>query len=196
MEIVGILAGTGWASGINLYLVAFLLGVTGRLGWADTPEALTRLDVMVIAGVLFLIEFVADKIPYLDNVWDAVHTFVRPIGAAALGAVLAGQSPSIGTALGAFVMAGLALNAHAAKATTRVAVNASPEPVTNISLSLFEDAGVVGLVVLAVTYPVVTVIIVGALVVGAGALIYFLWRAARTTWHRVGERFRRTAPTG
>jgi hypothetical protein len=179
-----------------LYLVAVLLGVTGRLGWADIPDVLMRWDVMIVAFVLFLIEFVADKIPYLDNLWDGVHTFVRPLGAAALGAVLAGQSPSIGVLIAAVVAGGLAINAHAAKATTRLAVNASPEPVSNISLSVFEDFGVAGLVVLAVTYPLVTVIVVGILVVGAGALVYFLWRVARKTWRRFGDRFGRTAPGG
>lgn len=196
MEIVGILAGSGWASGINLYLVAVLLGVTGRLGWADIPEVLMRWDVMLVAFVLFLIEFVADKIPYLDNVWDGVHTFVRPLGAAALGAVLAGQSPSIGAAVGALVMAALALNSHTAKAATRLAVNTSPEPVSNVSLSLFEDFGVAGLIVLAVTYPVVTVIVVAVLVVGAAALIFFSWRVARRAWRRVAGRFGNAVQTG
>ncbi len=196
MEIIGLLAGSGWASGINLYLVAVLLGVTGRLGWADIPDVLMRWDVMIVAFALFLVEFVADKIPYLDNLWDGVHTFVRPLGAAALGAILAGQSPSIGALIAAVVAGGLAINAHAAKATTRLAVNASPEPVSNISLSFFEDFGVAGLIVLAVTYPLITVIVVGVLVVGAGALIYLLWRVARKTWSRVGERFGRAAPAG
>ena len=191
METVGILAGSGWASGINLYLVTFLLGLAGRLGWADIPEVLTRLDVMIVAAILVVVEFVADKVPYLDNLWDAIHTVVRPLGAAALGAVVAGDSDSIGAALGAIVMALLALNAHSAKATTRLAVNTSPEPVSNVSLSLFEDVIVAGLVALAVTYPVVTMVIVGVLVVGAGAVTFWLWRVARRSWRRVRDRISR-----
>ena len=91
MDTIGILAGTGWASGINLYLVTLMLGIGQRAGWGDVPEVFGRLDVMIVAGILVVVEFFADKVPYLDNVWDAIHTFIRPIGAAAIGAVMAGQ---------------------------------------------------------------------------------------------------------
>ncbi|HEY7469874.1 MAG TPA: DUF4126 domain-containing protein [Acidimicrobiia bacterium] len=187
MDAVGLIAGSGWASGINLYLVTLLLGVAGRLGWGDIPPVLQRTDVMIVAGVLVAVEFVADKIPYLDNLWDAIHTVIRPLGAAALGAVVAGNSASIGAAVGATVAGLLALDAHAAKASTRVVVNASPEPVSNIGLSLAEDIGVAGLVTLAVTYPVVTVIVVAVLVVAATALTIWLWRVARRSWKKVGD---------
>ncbi len=182
MEAAGLIAGSGWASGINLYLVALMLGAAGRLGWADIPEVLTRLDVMIVAGVLYLIEFVADKVPFLDSVWDAIHTVIRPLGAAALGAVIAGDSASIGAAVGGIVAGALALDAHAAKASTRVVVNASPEPVSNIGISLAEDVGVAGLVTLAGTYPVPTIIVVAILVVAATALTIWLWRTARRAW--------------
>ena len=187
MEAIGIITGSGWASGINLYLVTLLLGVSGRLGWSDIPDVLTRTDVMIVAGVLFGIEFVADKIPYLDSVWDTIHTVIRPLGAAALGAVVAGESNSIGTALGAAVAGVLALDAHAAKATTRVVANASPEPVSNVALSLVEDVGVALLVALAVTFPVVTVIVVAILVVAATTVTILLWRVARRAWRKVGS---------
>jgi hypothetical protein len=186
MEAAGILAGSGWASGINLYLVTLMLGLAGRLGWADIPEVLTRVDVMIVAGILFAIEFVADKVPYLDNVWDAIHTFIRPLGAAAIGAVVAGESSSIGAALGAAVAGALALDAHAAKASTRVVVNASPEPVSNVTLSLAEDVGVAGLVTLAVTYPIPTIVVVIILVIAATALTIWLWRNARRAWKKLG----------
>lgn len=179
MEAFGVIAGAGWASGLNLYLVTLVLGLSGRLGWSDVPDVLTRTDVLVVAGVLFLVEFVADKVPYVDNLWDSAHTVIRPLGAAAIGAVLAGEASSVGTALGALVAGALALDAHAAKATTRVAANASPEPFSNIALSLFEDGLVVGLVVLAVTYPVVTVVVIAVLVVAATAVTVALWRVAR-----------------
>lgn len=186
MEAAGLIAGSGWASGINLYLVALMLGVAGRLGWADIPQVLTRLDVMIVAGILFVIEFVADKIPYLDSVWDVIHTVVRPLGAAALGAVIAGDSPSIGAAVGAAVSGVLALDAHAAKASTRVVVNTSPEPVSNIGLSLAEDVGVAGLVTLAVTYPVATIVVVAILAVAATALTIWIWGTARRAWKKLG----------
>jgi len=185
IETVGVLAGSGWAAGINLYLVTLMLGVAGRAGWTDIPDVLTRLDVMIVAGVLFAVEFVADKIPYLDNLWDVIHTFIRPLGAAAIGAVIAGDAESIGAAVGGVVSGVLALDAHSAKASTRVVANASPEPVSNIALSLVEDLGVGLLVVLAVTYPVVAIIVVAVLVVAATALTIWLWRAVRRAWRRV-----------
>ncbi|HEX9847587.1 MAG TPA: DUF4126 domain-containing protein [Acidimicrobiia bacterium] len=188
IETIGVLAGSGWAAGINLYLVTLMLGIAGRAGWTDIPEVLTRLDVMIVAGVLFAIEFVADKVPFLDSLWDAIHTFVRPLGAAALGAVIAGDSESIGAAVGAVIAGILALDAHSAKASTRLVVNASPEPVSNIALSLFEDVSVALLIALAVTYPLVSVIVVAVLVVFATMLTIWLWRAVRRAWHEVKNR--------
>lgn len=190
VDSLAIVAGAGWASGINLYLVTLLLGVGGRVGWAEIPDVLTSNVVIGVAGGLFLVEFVADKIPYVDNVWDAVHTFVRPLGAAALGAVLAGDASSIGSALGAAVAGVLALDAHAAKATTRLAVNTSPEPVSNIFVSVFEDLSVTTLVILAVTYPLATLVVVAVLVVAATTVTIWLWKAAKRAWCRV----RRKAP--
>ncbi|MGH8959060.1 MAG: DUF4126 domain-containing protein [Acidimicrobiia bacterium] len=160
VDTIGLLAGTGWAAGLNLYLATFLLGLAGRLDWLDVPSVLQRTDVMIVAGVLYGIEFLADKVPFIDNVWDAIHTFVRPLGAGALGYVIAGDSPSVGAAVGALLTGALALSAHSTKATTRAAVNTSPEPFSNIALSLFEDGLVAGLVALAITNPVVTLIVV------------------------------------
>jgi hypothetical protein len=189
MVSIGILAGSGWASGINLYLVTLLLGFARHSGWGDVPEVFGRTDLMVVAGILFAVEFVADKIPYVDNAWDAINTVVRPLGAAAIGAVIVGDAASIGTAVGAVVAGALALNAHAAKATTRVAVNASPEPVSNISLSLFEDVSVAGLMALALTYPAATVVVVVVLVVAAAALTLWLFRILRRASSALRNRF-------
>ena len=185
VETVGLLSGSGWASGLNLYLATFLLGVAGRVGWGDVPDVLTRVDVMVVSGVLFFVEFAIDKIPFLDNLWDAVHTFVRPVGAAALGAVIAGQASSVGAALGAVIAGLLALDAHSAKATTRLVANTSPEPFSNIGLSLAEDTGVALLVVLAVANPMVALVVVAVLVVAATALTIWLFRVARRNWGKV-----------
>lgn len=189
IETIGVIAGSGWASGLNLYLATLMLGIAGRSGWADIPDVLTRTDVMIVAGVLFAIEFVADKVPFLDSFWDAIHTFIRPIGAAAIGAVIAGDSGSIGAAVGGILSGLLALDAHSAKASTRVMVNASPEPVSNAAVSLFEDFSVAGLVVLAVTYPLITIIVVAILVVAATALTIWLWKAVRRAWGKVKARF-------
>jgi hypothetical protein len=188
-ETIALLSGAGWAAGLNLYLAVLMLGIAGRSGWADIPEALTRVDVMVVAGVLYVVEFFADKVPFLDSLWDTIHTFIRPIGAAAVGAVIAGDSGSIGAAMGALVSGVLALDSHSAKASTRLAVNASPEPFSNVALSLAEDVGVAGLVVLAVSYPVVTIVVVAILVVAATALTIWLWRVVRRVWRRVTARW-------
>lgn len=189
LETVGILSGSGWASGINLYLVTLLLGIAGRAGWADIPDVLQRTDIMIVAGVLFVVEFFADKVQFLDSFWDTIHTFIRPIGAAAIGAVIAGDSESVGAALGAITMGLLALDAHSAKASTRLVVNASPEPVSNVAVSLFEDVGVAFLVVLAVTYPIATIVVVALLVVAATAITFWLWKTVRKAWRRVRARF-------
>jgi hypothetical protein len=179
MDTIGLVAGSGWASGLNLYAVSLLLGLAGRFGWEDVPDVLTRTDVLITVGVLFLVEFAVDKVPYLDSVWDAIHTVVRPLGAAALGYVLAGESDSVGQALGAAVSGALALTSHSAKASTRAAANLSPEPVSNMSLSLFEDglAGVVTLI--AIAFPVLALVLALLLAVACGVVVYKLWGAVR-----------------
>ena len=185
IDTIGLLAGSGWAAGLNLYLVTFLLGLAGRLDWLDVPAVLQRTDVMIAAGIMYAVEFVADKVPFLDNVWDAVHTFIRPIGAAAIGYVIAGDTPSIASAAGAILSGSLALSAHSAKATTRAAVNTSPEPFSNIFLSLAEDGLVAGLVALAIANPVVTLIVVVALTIGAIWLtvkLFGIIRRFRSRW--------------
>ena len=185
IDTLGLLAGSGWAAGLNLYLVTFLLGLGGRLDWLEVPEVLQRTDVMIVAGILYAVEFLADKVPYLDNVWDAVHTVVRPVGAAALGYLIAGDSTSVAGAVGAILSGSLALSAHSAKATTRAAVNTSPEPFSNIFLSVAEDGLVAGLVALAIANPIVTLIVVAALTVGAVWLTIKLFgviRRFRSRW--------------
>jgi len=188
MGTVGLLLGSGWASGINLYLVTLLLGIASRLGWADIPEIFGRTEFMLLAAILAGIEFVADKIPYVDNVWDSIHTVLRPLGAAVIGALLTGETTSLVTAVGAVVSGALALNAHAAKASTRIAVNASPEPVSNVVLSVAEDLLVAGLMTLALMFPVLTTVVVFVLVISAGALTIWLFRRVRGAWRGVRTR--------
>lgn len=190
MTDLGLLAGSGWASGINLYAVTVILGLAGRLGWADIPEVLTRTDVLVVAAVLYSIEFVGDKIPYVDNLWDVANTLIRPLGAAALGVVLAGESESIGAALGGLVAGALALSAHSTKATTRAAVNTSPEPFSNSVISVAEDGLASGLTVAAILAPIPTLIVVGMLVVAGGYVTLKLWGTVRRMVRRNRVRLR------
>jgi hypothetical protein len=174
---LGLLAGTGWASGLNLYAVVGLLGLLGRLQIAEqVPAFLMRTDVLIVAGALYLVEFVVDKVPYLDDLWDVVHTVIRPIGAAALGALLAGDSLN-GVAAG-FGSGSLAFVSHAVKATTRVAVNTSPDPASNAAVSLAEDGLVAGVVALAVTNPLIALVVVGVLLVIGVVLVAVVIRAA------------------
>ncbi|MFP5331473.1 MAG: DUF4126 domain-containing protein [Acidimicrobiia bacterium] len=192
MDVVGLVAGAGWASGLNLYLVTLIVGFAGRLGWAEIPEVLTRTDVLVVAGVLFFIEFAADKIPYLDNVWDALHTVVRPLGAAALGFVIAGESESIGQAVGALVAGALAITSHGAKASTRATVNTSPEPISNMTLSVFEDGMAGGVTLLALALPAVALFVVVVLAVACAWVVWRFWKGLR----RLRDRFRRRPAGG
>ena len=190
MEVVGLIAGSGWASGLNLYLVTLVLGLSGRLGWSDVPSVLTRTDVLIVAGILFFVEFAADKIPYLDNVWDAIHTVVRPLGAAALGFVIAGDSGSIGEALGAIIAGSLALSSHSAKASTRAAANTTPEPVSNLTLSVFEDGVATSVTALALAFPVVALIVVAVLAVASVWVVWKLWSGVRRVIARWSKRAR------
>jgi hypothetical protein len=190
--LVALLAGSGWASGLNLYLVVLLLGFAGRTGLAEIPDALTRTDVLVIAGVIFVLEFVVDKVPWLDSAWDAFHTAVRPLGAAAIGLLLTGEAETwqqVAAALGA---GGLATAAHAAKATTRVAVNTSPEPVSNAVVSVAEDGLVAFVIMLAITNPIIALVVVLLLLAGGATLTFLLWRTARRAVAR--RRQRRAGP--
>jgi Domain of unknown function (DUF4126) len=145
---------SGWASGVNVYATVLVTGLLGRLGGVDSvPSVLQRTDVLLAAGALFAIEFVADKIPYVDSAWDAVHTAIRPTLGAALGALLAGEAGDLNQGVAAALGGSTALASHAAKAGVRLGVNLLPEPFSNIAVSLTEDAAVVAVILLAVDHP-------------------------------------------
>jgi hypothetical protein len=180
---------SGWASGINAYAVVLLLGVFGATGLSDdVPETLQRPEVLVTAGVLFLCEAVADKIPYVDSAWDSVHTLIRPAAGAWVGAVLAGQSGSLNDAVAGLVGGSTALASHAVKAGTRMAVNTSPEPLSNVIVSLAEDLGVAGLVTFAIFNPQAAAIIAAVLLVGGLVILIFLVSRIRRFLRRRAQR--------
>ena len=144
----------GLASGINAYLVVLVTGLLGRFGGIEgVPAALQRTDVLIAAAALFVIEFVTDKIPYVDSLWDTIHTVIRPAVGATLGALIAGDASSLDQAFWAATGGVSALASHGVKASFRAAVNASPEPVSNVATSLTEDISVAGVVTLAAFYP-------------------------------------------
>ncbi|MCL2730216.1 MAG: DUF4126 domain-containing protein [Actinomycetia bacterium] len=192
MSVLPLVFTSGWASGINAYAVVLLMGLLGATGVSDeVPPSLERTDVLVAAAVLFLCEVVADKIPYVDSVWDVVHTFVRPVAGAVVAALLAGHQGSLPELAAGAVGGSTALASHLVKAGTRMAVNTSPEPVSNIVLSTVEDLGVAAIVVLALFHPVVAAALAATLLVLGLAAVVFLFSRIRR-FHRRWKERRRT----
>lgn len=192
LETLGYALGTSFAAGLNLYATVAAAGLFQRLGIIQLPEPLQVLAhpaVLGLAAALFLIEFIADKVPYVDSVWDAVHTFIRPPAAALLSySAFAGGVPEQWK-IGAALLAGsVALTSHGAKATTRAAANTSPEPVSNWTLSLAEDSIAVFLAWLAAAHPLLTAGLVVVLVILAVLLIWRLFRFFRQLVTRFGRR--------
>lgn len=180
---------SGWASGINAYAVVFLLGLFGATGVSDeVPDALQRTDVLVAAGVLFVLEAVADKVPFVDSFWDAVHTIVRPVSGTVVGALLAGQDGSLSQLAAGALGGGTALVSHLVKAGTRLAINTSPEPASNIVVSLLEDLGVAAVVTFAIFHPVLAACIAGTLLLLGVILVFLLVRRIRRFFRRRRER--------
>lgn len=179
MDVLPLVVTGGWASGISAYATVLMLGLIGRTGLAEVPELLQRTDVLVVAGILTAVELLADKVAWLDSAWDAVHTVIRPVVAAALGAVLAGQAETLEQAAAAGLAAAVALLTHAAKAGLRLGVNASPEPVTNVAVSTAEDASVVGVLLLATQAPWLAAIVALLLLAGTLGLVVWLWKRVR-----------------
>ncbi|WP_405688584.1 DUF4126 domain-containing protein [Streptomyces sp. NBC_00057] len=199
MSVLPLVFTSGWASGINAYAVVLLLGVFGATGITDeVPASLQRTDVLVVAGVLFLCEVVADKIPYVDSVWDSAHTVIRPVAGAVVAALLAGESGSLPELAAGAVGGSTALMSHLVKAGTRMAVNTSPEPFSNIAVSTAEDLGVAGIVTFAIFHPLAAAIIAAALLLLGMVILVFLASRIRRFLRRRAQRHEenRLAGTG
>ena len=184
LETLGFALGTSFASGINLYLTVAAAGLFQRLGIVELPAPLAVLANPVVLGIaltLFVIEFVADKVPYVDSMWDAAHTFIRPPAAALLSySAFAGAGVPEEWKVGAALLAGsVALTSHGAKASTRAAANMSPEPFSNWTLSLLEDGIVVFLAWMAAEHPLLTAGLVVVLVIVATFVIWKLFTYLR-----------------
>jgi uncharacterized membrane protein len=173
-HLLALAAALGWVSGIRLYAAIFVVGAIGYLGWFDLPAGLQVLQhpgVLAASGFMCFVEFFADKIPFIDSVWDMVHTFIRiPAGAALAAGALGADSQAMGW-IAALLGGTLAATSHATKLTTRAAVNTSPEPFSNIAVSLFEDGLVLFMLWLATEYPVLFAI---ALVLSVALAIVLL----------------------
>jgi len=195
LDLGATLLSTGWASGVNAYGTLALLGLLGRAGVGEVPDQLESYPIIVLSSVMFLIEFVTDKVPLLDTAWDAIHTFVRPLIGGAIGwafgtdADISGFEEVVATGGTGTV----ALASHSVKASLRLGINFSPEPASNIIVSLAEDGMVALVVVFALEKPVLAAILAVVLLITGGLLVWALatrvqkgvtrfreWRAARS----------------
>ena len=195
-HLVAIAAALGWASGLRLYAVVFLTGAAGWMGWVTLPPGLQVLQnplLLGAAGLMCVMEFVADKIPGLDTLWDAVHTLIRIPAGAALAAGAFGGDSTTWSLVAALLGGTLAAGAHVAKATARAAANTSPEPFSNIGLSLAGDMLVPGMLWLSWTHPVAFFVALAVAVVAGAVLVFVLFRFLRGLLARLGLR---RAPAG
>lgn len=187
LNTLGFALGSAWLSGINLYATVLTLGLLQRFGLAHLPGDLTVLAdtwVLAVAGVMYAVEFVADKIPWLDSAWDAVHTFIRvPAGAVLAAAAFWNFDPSVRIAA-TLAGGGIALGSHGAKAAVRAVANTSPEPFTNIGLSLAEDVVAVGLSTLLTLHPVPVLVVAAAFTVLVFVFARKMIRAIRRRFTR------------
>ena len=174
--------GFSLAAGVNLYATVAIIGLAARYDWVELPEQFKMFDnpwIIGAAGVLYVIEFVADKIPWVDSLWDSVHTVIRPIGGAVVAvATLGDQSPAMQGAialLGGVVAAG----SHVTKAGTRVAANTSPEPFSNWILSVLGDGFVIGITLIALNYPLIALGVSITIVVLIVLIVRSIWKWLR-----------------
>jgi len=185
MEALALTFSSGWASGLNTYLVVLVLGVADRVGSVgEIPDVLGRWDVLAVAGFLYAMEFIADKIPYIDSTWDAISTAIRPTAGAVIGVLLAGDATTLDQAVLGVVGGGTALLSHAVKAGSRLAINSSPEPVSNIVASITEDVVVLALVWFAIEHPRAAAAIAGVLLATGLVVLYTVARLIRRGWRR------------
>ena len=185
MESLALAFSTGWASGVNAYLVVLVLGISDRVSpSAQIPDALHRWDVLGAAFFLYAMEFVADKIPYVDSTWDAVSTAIRPTVGAVVGVLLAGDATTLEQAVLGVVGGGTALLSHLVKTGSRMAINVSPEPVTNIAASVTEDVVVLMVVWFAVLHPRAAAAVAAVLLVLGLLVLVLAARLVRRGWRR------------
>ena len=192
-QLLALAAALGWASGFRLYAAVFLTGAAGYMGWVDLPQGLQVLQhpaVLLASGFMVFVEFFADKIPYLDSVWDAVHTVIRiPAGAALAAGALGASGDAMGW-VAAILGGSLAATSHTTKMTTRAAVNTSPEPFSNVAVSLLEDGLVVFMLWLSATHPVIFGIVLIVSIVLAVILLVVLFKFLRTVVRGLQEFFK------
>ena len=177
-----------WASGINPYLLVLLMGLLGRFADVDVPPAFERTDVLLVFATLVVVDAIADKVMFVDSAWDGINTAIRPIAGAVVATLIAAPTVDLPTAVIAAGGGIIALVTHLAKATTRLGVNASPEPASNIVVSVAEDVAVTGVVVIAVINPWVAAALALALLLTAVVVALVIARSARSGLRSVRAR--------
>ena len=190
-HLLALAAALGWASGMRLYAAVFFIGLAGRLEWLPLPaglEVLTYTPVLMVAATLMLIEFFADKIPGIDSLWDVLHTFIRIPAGAVLAAAALGADSQSWAVIAALLGGALAATAHAAKAGTRAAANTSPEPFSNIALSLTGDAFVPVLLWLSWSHPLAFAVVMGLSLLLALVLIRLTFKLLRGVVRKLRRR--------
>ncbi|GAC1623153.1 MAG: DUF4126 domain-containing protein [Candidatus Acidiferrum sp.] len=188
VETLGLVLGAGFSSGLSLYATVVTLGLLQRFGVVHLPHSLEIFAhpvVLAIAGFLYAVEFLADKIPYIDSIWQAVHTFIRPPAAALLAFGAVGAAPAEWRWGAALLAGGVALTAHSTKASARAAANVSPEPFSNWALSFGEDLLSVWLTWLATAHPRAAILTVCGLVLLSAILLYFLFHFLRRALRKI-----------
>jgi hypothetical protein len=196
---IALTLGAAWASGINLYAAILVLGLLGMTDNIALPETLRILENPIVigaAGLMYLVEFFADKVPGVDNGWDAVHTFIRiPAGVLLAAGAVGDVNPALSIAAG-IMGGGIAAGSHALKAGSRVLINTSPEPVTNWTASLLEDVAVVGGLWMALIHPWVFIVLFAAFIILAAWLLPRIWRGIKKAAAAIGRFFSRTPAGG
>jgi len=185
-------AALGWASGLRLYAVVFITGLVGWMGWVPLPTGLHLLQnplVLGASGLMLVVEFLADKIPLVDSLWDTVHTVIRIPAGAALAAGVLGADAGSWQLIAALMGGTLAATSHIAKSTTRAALNTSPEPFSNIAMSLLGDAAVPAMLWLAYNHPVPFFVVLAVVLVVMVVLTVLLFKFVRGMLRRLQNKF-------
>lgn len=190
IQTLSLVLGAGFSSGLNLYATVATLGLLQRFGVVHLPQELQVLAHPLVLGVaiaLYVVEFLADKVPYIDSIWQAVHTFVRPPAAAVLAFAATAAAPEPWRWAAGLLAGGIALTSHGTKASARAAVNFSPEPLSNWALSFGEDLLAVWLTWFATAHPVWTIVVVAVLLVVSLFLLYHLFQFLKRAIRKVAE---------
>jgi Domain of unknown function (DUF4126) len=197
MELVPTTISAGYAAGLNAYGTVFLLGLLGRAGFGEVPHDLTTTPILIAAGVMFAIEFITDKVPFLDSTWDLLHTAIRPaigsligVSFADLDHVTGAETVAVGGASGT-----TALVAHSLKAGIRLGINTSPEPASNVIMSLLEDGVMAVVVALALKEPFIALAVVIVLLAIGIALVIFLRKRIKLALERRRARRQARSPS-